>query len=98
MGNETDISGQAFLLPGPKLGMGSAKLYKDYFDVYKNSVDAAVEFERKKGLKVQLGRPALAWTFSFKFGNFNWCKLFYLSSRIPGLELVYRLQRKRRFC
>ncbi|MCC6445162.1 MAG: hypothetical protein IT210_17095 [Armatimonadetes bacterium] len=76
VGNEPDIDGQFPRLPGPKMGMGSDALYRSYFEVYRHAAEAADEYEKKTGLKVSLGGPALAWAFSFKFGDFNWIEWF----------------------
>ncbi len=77
VGNEPDINGQFARLPGEPAGMGTRKLYEQYFEVYKNIAQAAVEFEKEHpGHKVTVGGPALAWAFSFSFGELNWADAF----------------------
>lgn len=74
--NEPDIGGGVHPFP-PKPAMGSRALYEGYFNLYKNVALAAQDFERTHpGLKVRLGGPALAWAFTFKFGDFNWAERF----------------------
>lgn len=89
VGNEPDINGQGFMLPGPKLANGSAKLYKEYFDVYKNTAEAAAEFEKERGAKIKLGGPALAWAFTFRYGSFNWADKFLRDCATQKLKLDF---------
>ena len=76
VGNEPDIGGVLCPRP-PKPANGSRALYEAYFNLYQNVAMAAAEFERNHpGLKVRLGGPALAWAFTFKYGDFNWAERF----------------------
>ena len=76
VGNEPDIGGAVVPRP-PKPANGSAALYRAYFEWYCNVARAAVEFEREHPpQKVRLGGPALAWAFTFHFGDFNWASRF----------------------
>jgi xylan 1,4-beta-xylosidase len=76
VGNEPDTGGTIVPRP-PKPPMGSAALYAAYFAWYRNVAQAAVEFERERPpQKVRLGGPALAWPFTFHFGDFNWASRF----------------------
>ncbi len=76
VGNEPDIGGGYTFKP-PKPAMGTAIAYDAYLNMYRNIAQAANEFEKENpGLKVYLGGPALAWAFTFKFGDFNWCERF----------------------
>jgi hypothetical protein len=76
VGNEPDIGGTIARRP-PKPANGSAALYQAYFEWYRNVAQAAVEFEREHpSYKVRLGGPALAWAFTFKYGDFNWATRF----------------------
>jgi hypothetical protein len=76
VGNEPDGGGVVYPYP-PKPANGSRALYEAYFNLYKNVAMAAESFEQKhQGMKVRLGGPALAWAFTFKFGDFNWIERF----------------------
>ena len=76
VGNEPDIGGAVARRP-PKPANGSAALYQAYFEWYRNVAQAAVEFERQHPPhKIRLGGPALAWAFTFKYGDFNWATRF----------------------
>lgn len=76
VGNEPDIGGSFVPFP-PKPARGSAALYDAYFKLYQNVAEAAGRFEKNHpGVKVKLGGPALAWAFTFKFGDFNWSERF----------------------
>jgi hypothetical protein len=76
VGNEPDIGGTVTRRP-PKPANGSAALYQAYFEWYRNVAQAAVEFEREHPPhKVRLGGPALAWAFTFRYGDFNWATRF----------------------
>ncbi len=76
-GNEPDIQGQ-FPYPQPPLpGRGSRALYNGYLSAYKLAAQAAANVEaRNPGLKVRLGGPAVAWAFTYRFGDFNWAVEF----------------------
>ncbi len=76
VGNEPDIDGQFPRNPGPKLAMGSAKLYEEYFGIYSLLAEAAAEFERERNIKVRIGGPAASWAFTFRFGGLNWADRF----------------------
>ena len=70
VGNEADIR-------ETKNGKGSRANYESYFDTYKRIAEAAQEFEAENpGHHVTLGGPALAWAFTFRFGDFNWTERF----------------------
>lgn len=74
--NEPDIGGVICPKP-PKPANGSAALYEAYYNLYRNVAQAAEEFEKAHpGVRVKLGGPALAWAFTFKFGDFNWADRF----------------------
>lgn len=74
--NEPDIGGVIYPAP-PKPERGSRALYEAYFNLYKNVAIAADHFEKgHPGLRVKLGGPALAWAFTFRFGDFNWAERF----------------------
>ncbi|MEI8195695.1 MAG: hypothetical protein WCI73_07290 [Phycisphaerae bacterium] len=76
VGNEPDI-GCLFVPRPPKPANGSAAAYDAYLNIYRNVAQAAVEFERENPKhKVILGGPALAWAYTFKFGDFNWSERF----------------------
>jgi hypothetical protein len=76
VGNEPDISGGLYPFP-PKPAMGSRALYEAAFNLYKNVAEAAVSFEAKHpGVPVKLGGLALAWAYSFLYGDFNWAEHF----------------------
>lgn len=89
VGNEPDICGQAFMLPGPKQGFGTERLYGEYFDVYKHTAEAAVEFEREKHVKITLGGPASAWAYSFRLAKFNWSDRFMQDCSAQKLKLDF---------
>ncbi|MDD3885535.1 MAG: glycosyl hydrolase [Victivallaceae bacterium] len=74
--NEPDIGG--IITPtAPKPANGSAALYKDMFDLYKEIMAARREFEQlHPGKKLTVGGPALAWCYTFGFGPFNWSARF----------------------
>ncbi len=77
VGNEPDIDGQFPKLIDGDGGMGSRKLYQSYFELYKNVALAAREFEQENpGQHVTLGGPALAWAYTFSFGQLNWVVQF----------------------
>ena len=74
--NEPDIGGSFSPVP-PKPGNGSQALYEAYFNLYRNVALAAQAFEGDHpGLRVRLGGPAIAWAFTFKYGDFNWTERF----------------------
>jgi len=74
--NEPDIGGAVVPLP-PRPERGSRGLYEAYWNLYSNVAVAAREFEAEHpGTKVTLGGPALAWAFTFRFGDFNWTERF----------------------
>lgn len=77
VGNEPDIDGQFPRLIGKEGPMGSRALYDSYFAIYESAARAAAEFEAEHpGTTVCLGGPALAWAYSFKFGELNWMQTF----------------------
>lgn len=89
VGNEPDIGGQfPRLAPGPA-AMGSTRLYEDYFEVYRNLAETAAEFERERGIPVVLGGPAVAWAYTFKFGEFNWIERFLKDCAARSLKLDF---------
>ncbi len=74
--NEPDIGHSVHPLP-PKPAMGSRMAYEGYLSLYKNVARAALQFEADHpGTRVTLGGPAIAWAFTFKFGDFNWAERF----------------------
>ncbi len=74
--NEPDIGGVVYPMP-PRPTNGSRLLYEAYFNLYKNVAEAAESFEKDHpGMKVRLGGPAIAWAYTFKFGDFNWAERF----------------------
>jgi xylan 1,4-beta-xylosidase len=74
--NEPDTSGEMYPAP-PRPAMGSAALYQGYMLLYTHIADAAHNFEADHpGMHVHLGGPALAWAFTFKYGDFNWATRF----------------------
>jgi hypothetical protein len=76
VGNEPDIGGGLYPFP-PKPAMGSRAAYEAAFNLYKNCAEAAESFEQKHpGLPVRIGGPALAWAFTYKWGDFNWTPHF----------------------
>jgi len=77
VGNEPDIDGQFPRLVGEVGKSGSRRLYQQYFEVYQNVAQAAVEFEKEHpGVKVRVGGAALAWAYTFVFGEMNWVQEF----------------------
>ncbi len=74
--NEPDTGGKVYPYP-PLPAPGSRALYEAYFNLYKNIAMAAESFEVKhQGTNLRLGGPALAWAFTYKFGDFNWAERF----------------------
>ena len=89
VGNEPDIGGTICPAP-PKPANGSRALYEAYFNLYRNVALAAAEFEQSHpGLKVRLGGPALAWAFTFKYGDFNWAERFLRDCGEEKLKLDF---------
>lgn len=87
--NEPDVGGAMCPLP-PRPPMGSQALYDTYFTLYKNVAQAARQFEQEHpGVKVRLGGPALAWAFTFRFGDFNWAERFLQDCRREKLKLDF---------
>ena len=76
VGNEPDVGGTPAPRP-PRPPNGSATAYQTYLDLYRNTAQVAVAFEQEHpGVKVHLGGPALAWAFTFRYGEFNWASRF----------------------
>ena len=75
--NEADIGG-GFMYETPEVpGRGSKEAYDNLLKNYRTIAEAAARFEaRHPGRKVVLGGPALAWAYTFKFGDFNWGNRF----------------------
>jgi xylan 1,4-beta-xylosidase len=74
--NEPDIGGAVYPRP-PKPANGSRALYEGYFELYRNVAAAASRFEAEHaGVKVRLGGPALAWAYTFRYGELNWADRF----------------------
>ena len=74
--NEPDIGGAFHPYP-PRPANGSRALYEGYLEMYRHVALAATHFEQTHpGLKVKLGGPALAWAFTFRFGDLNWAEQF----------------------
>lgn len=72
VGNEPDI---AEAIVG--VGKGRKVNYEHYLDTYRRVARAARAYEAEHpGQQVRLGGPALAWAFSFRFGDFNWTERF----------------------
>jgi len=72
VGNEPDI---AEAIEG--VGKGRKVNYEHYLETYRHVARAAREYESENpGQRVRLGGPALAWAFSFRFGDFNWTERF----------------------
>ncbi|MFZ2657764.1 MAG: glycosyl hydrolase [Victivallales bacterium] len=87
--NEPDIGGAIHPFP-PKPAMGSRALYEGYFNLYKNVSLAATQFEKDHpGIHVTLGGPAIAWAFTFKFGDFNWAERFLRDCGEQKLKLDF---------
>ena len=77
VGNEPDIAGPFPVEAPPRPERGSRALYEAYLKVYRNVAAAAAEFEAEHpGTRVAVGGPALAWAFTFRFGDFNWTEQF----------------------
>lgn len=90
VGNEPDINGQFPRLAGKQGAMGSRALYQAYLEVYRNASQAAQEFEAEHpGAKVTLGGPALAWAYSFKYGELNWATEFIKDVAAAKLKLDF---------
>jgi hypothetical protein len=89
VGNEPDTGGAICPAP-PKPASGSRALYEAYFNLYRNVAQAATEFEQQHpGLKVRLGGPALAWAFTFKYGEFNWAERFLKDCGAEKIKLDF---------
>lgn len=89
-GNEPDIGGQFPRLVKPQGAMGSRQLYDDYLEFYQNLAQAAREVEAENpGVKVVLGGPALAWAYTFKFGEMNWAAEFLKDAAAKKLKLDF---------
>lgn len=89
VGNEPDTGGTICTAP-PKPAAGSRALYEAYFNLYRNVAMAATEFEQQHpGLKVRLGGPALAWAFTFKYGDFNWAERFLRDCGAEKIKLDF---------
>lgn len=87
--NEPDIGGVLVEKP-PKPANGSRALYKAYFRLYQNVAIAARTFEEEHpGVRVTLGGPALAWAYTFKFGELNWAENFLRDVRRNKLKLDF---------
>jgi hypothetical protein len=90
VGNEPDIDGQFPRLIGKEGPMGSRALYDSYFGIYESAAKAAAEFEAENpGVQVRLGGPALAWAYSFKFGELNWLQTFLKDCAERRLKLDF---------
>ncbi|MFA6293563.1 MAG: glycosyl hydrolase, partial [Victivallales bacterium] len=87
--NEPDLG--AFLHPlPPKPANGSRASYEAYFNLYKNVALAAVQFEKTNpGMHAKLGGPAIAWAYTFKFGDFNWAERFLRDCGEQKLKLDF---------
>lgn len=76
VGNEPDIGGAVHPRP-PKPANGTKALYEGYFELYRNVAVAAARYEAEHPqVKVRLGGPALAWAFTFRYGELNWADRF----------------------
>lgn len=89
VGNEPDIGGTVHPFP-PRPANGSRALYEGYLELYRNCAAAAQDFEASHpGLKVRLGGPAVAWAFTFRYGDFNWADRFVEDCGRQGLKLDF---------
>ncbi len=89
VGNEPDIGGAVHPRP-PKPANGTKALYAGYFELYRNVAIAAARFEAEHpALKVQLGGPALAWAFTFRYGELNWADRFLQDCAEQTLKLDF---------
>ena len=87
--NEPDIGAAVHPRP-PKPANGTKALYEGYFELYRNVAAAAARFEAEHaGLKVRLGGPALAWAFTFRFGELNWADRFLQDCGEQKLKLDF---------
>jgi hypothetical protein len=87
--NEPDIGGAVHPQP-PKPANGTKALYEGYLELYRDVATAAVRFESTHpGLKVRLGGPALAWAFTFRYGELNWADRFLQDCGEQKLKLDF---------
>ena len=87
--NEPDIGGGVHPRP-PKPANGTKALYEGAFELYRNVAIAAARFEAgHPGLKVRLGGPALAWAFTFRYGELNWADRFLQDCAEQKLKLDF---------
>lgn len=89
-GNEPDIGGQ-FPFPQPPLpAKGSRALFDGYLAAYRLAAAAADRVEAAHpGLRVRLGGPALAWAYTFRFGECNWSLRFIEECAAQRLRLDF---------
>lgn len=89
-GNEPDIHGQ-FPFPRPPLpGMGSRALFDGYVAAYRLAAAAADRVQRRHpSLRVSLGGPALAWAYTYRFGDLNWSLRFIEECAAQRLRLDF---------
>jgi len=74
--NEPDIGGAVHPTP-PRPANGSRALYEGYLELYRHVAIAAGRFQdTHPGLTVKLGGPALAWAYTFRYGDLNWAEQF----------------------
>jgi len=89
VGNEPDVGG-CFVTTPPRPEMGSRKLYHEYLNLYRNVAMAATEFEAEhRDLHIRLGGPALAWAFTYRFGEFNWSQQFLKDINTEKIKLDF---------
>jgi hypothetical protein len=88
VGNEPDIGGTISTIT-PKASNGSAALFESYMELYANICAAADTLEEKAGVKVNRGGPALAWAFTFRYGDFNWTTRFLAECKSRQLRLDF---------
>lgn len=89
VGNEPDIGGTIHTAP-PSPANGSRARYEGYWQIYQNVAEAARSFEQEHPDKrVTLGGPALAWAFTFRYGDFNWADRFLQDCAENNTKLDY---------
>jgi len=87
--NEPDIGGGVHPRP-PKPANGTRALYEGYLELYRDVATAAGRFEASHpGVRVRLGGPALAWAFTFRYGELNWTDRFLQDCAEQKLKLDF---------
>lgn len=89
VGNEPDTGGCIYPEP-PIPAQGSRRKYEAYFLLYRNVAEAAARFEAAHpGITLKLGGPALAWAYTFRFGDFNWADQFVKDCAEQNVKLDF---------